>query len=140
MAGQDVLDTAGPDGTQPLDITRPSTIHSVPELRNAAREFARDNGVERLDEVALAISEACTNVVMHAYDVDEPEGWLHVTGRRDGSVVYLTVGDHGHGMRGRKRSSGLGLGLAIMSACTNRLRIRETRTGTEVELGFEATG
>ena len=140
MAGQDVLPTPRTGEAGPLDITLPSAIESVPELRAAAREFARANGVAVPDDVALAVSEACTNVVMHAYDDEDADGWLHLTGRLDGELLYLTVGDRGHGMRSRRRSSGLGLGLAIMSAASKRLRIREATTGTEVELGFEIAG
>jgi serine/threonine-protein kinase RsbW len=140
MAGQDVAPTTQIDGAEPLDITLPSVIDSVAELRAAAREYARANGVLLLDDVALAVSEACTNVVMHAYDDEDPDGWLQLTGRRDGDLVCVTVCDHGHGMRNRRRSSGLGLGLTIMSAASDRVRIREATTGTEVELGFEVAG
>jgi serine/threonine-protein kinase RsbW len=140
MPGQDVGPTTQTDGAGLLDITLPSVIDSVPELRAAAREYARANGVGLLDDVALAISEACTNVVMHAYDDEDPDGWLQLSGRRDGDLVCVTVRDHGHGMRSRRRSSGLGLGLTIMSAASDRVRIRESMTGTEVELGFAIAG
>lgn len=88
---------------------------------------------ERIDAI-LAVSEACTNVVRHAYPVGAP-GDVEVTGRvvlePERRRLAVMVRDRG---RWRPSDGGRGLGLQTMRACMERVVIRHDRDGTAVTL------
>ena len=94
---------------------------SVREARRAAVMFAREHDVpdEKLDLVALAVSEAATNVVLHAYrDRDEPGTFTLGLDIESGGLM-IDVCDDGLGMAPRSDSPGLGLGLPIIAEVTD---------------------
>ena len=94
---------------------------AVREARRAALEFARRHDVpeEKLDLVALAVSEATTNVVIHAYrDRDEPGTFTLGLDIGSGSLM-IDVCDDGIGPARRTDSPGLGLGLPIIAEVTD---------------------
>ena len=94
---------------------------SVGEARRAAVAFAREHDVpdEKLDLVALAVSEATTNVVVHAYrDRDEPGSFTLGLDMERGSLM-IDVCDDGLGPAPRTDSPGLGLGLPIIAEVTD---------------------
>lgn len=94
---------------------------SVREARRAAVLFAREHDVpdEKLDLVALAVSEAATNVVLHAYrDRDEPGTFTLGLDIESGGLM-IDVCDDGLGMAPRSDSPGLGLGLPIIAEVTD---------------------
>jgi anti-sigma regulatory factor (Ser/Thr protein kinase) len=88
---------------------------------------------DRVDAV-LAISEACTNAVQHAYPAGEP-GDVDVTGRLvvDENVrrIVVVVRDEG---RWRDRASGCGYGLTAVHECMADVRIRQDGDGTTVTM------
>ena len=97
---------------------------SVPRARAAVVALARAAGAspEAIDDVRLAVSEAVTNVVMHAY-VGGPPGPLHVTARIRGRRLEVDVRDEGGGLRARPDSPGLGVGLPLIAAVTESLKL-----------------
>lgn len=88
---------------------------------------------ERVDAV-LAISEACTNSVQHAYPIGEP-GDVDVTGRlvvdETTRRIIVVVRDEG---RWRTRAGGRGYGLATVRECMAEVRIRHDADGTVVTM------
>ncbi len=70
----------------------------------------------------LAVSEAVTNAVLHAYR-DRPAGEVHVEVHRDAAEVRITVADEGAGMRPRPDSPGLGLGLPLIARLSTSLEV-----------------
>jgi anti-sigma regulatory factor (Ser/Thr protein kinase) len=117
-----------------------------PEEIAAARHDVRDcvarNGAANPDAIALAVTEAITNAVVHAY-VDAPEpGEIEVIVQRlpDEGGLEILVCDEGLGMMPRTDSPGLGLGLPLVATLAERFEI-EARTGggTRVLMAF-ATG
>jgi anti-sigma regulatory factor (Ser/Thr protein kinase) len=101
----------------------PAVPESVGPLRRAARALAEQCGApDRVQsDVALAVSEACTNVVVHAYR-DQP-GVVALSGEaRDGEVRFV-VDDAGAGLTPRADSPGLGLGLPLIARLTNRFEV-----------------
>jgi anti-sigma regulatory factor (Ser/Thr protein kinase) len=91
--------------------------------------------------VLLAVSEAVTNAVMHAYlDADEP-GEVRVVTCLRGATVYVTVSDDGVGMMPRLDSPGLGVGLPFIADTADTLDIDSTEGGgTELRMSFRLAG
>jgi len=111
----------------------------VPRLRAAIRAFTRDH-CDHCDEteqtVALAVTEACSNVVRHAYP-DGP-GALWLTGRVDSDQFTVTVVDEGVGVDADTDRAGLGLGLPLMRELATTT-ITSNQHGTRVQLRFPRT-
>jgi anti-sigma regulatory factor (Ser/Thr protein kinase) len=113
---------------------------SVPVARRSVCRAIRAVGVEDavLERVQLAVTEACANVVVHAYRGWTEPGELDVDVMLQDSSVCVRVRDHGEGVRPRIDSPGLGLGLPLISALATSVDIRACdRAGTEVAMLFE---
>ena len=109
----------------PLHRALPAVPASVPVLRAAVAEFivAAGVGAPHVDAVKLAVSEAVTNAVMHAYvDDDEPGEVRVATCLREGEI-RVVVSDDGHGMMPRLDSPGLGVGLPFIADTADTLDI-----------------
>ena len=87
--------------------------------------------------VGLAVSEAATNAVVHAY-VDDGPGPIVITAwLLDAHHLRVVVTDEGRGMQPRTDSHGLGLGLPLMAQVAERLMIESApREGTEITMDF----
>jgi len=92
---------------------------------------------DRVDAV-LAISEACTNSVQHAYPIGEP-GDVDVTGRlvvdETTRRIVVVVRDEG---QWRSRPNGGGYGLTTVRECMADVRIRHDVDGTVVTMTSRA--
>jgi len=120
-------------------LTLPAVPASVARARHAAVALARALGApERVvADVALAVSEACTNVVEHAYRDAAAPGALHVDARATGDgLLEIVVADEGAGLRTRPGSAGLGMGLALMAAVATGLELGHDAGATRVRLTF----
>lgn len=109
----------------------------VPEVRRAAVDFARRNGVPDppLADLRLAVSEAVTNAVVHAFAGTEEKGTITVTvDVEPGQSVEVVVQDDGHGMARRDDSPGLGLGLPLIQRLADHVEVRRPRAGIGTEL------
>ena len=111
----------------------------VAGVRHLAVLFARANGVPvRLQEdLALAISEAVTNAVVHAFRYQEEPGTITVTvDVRAGEFMEVVVRDDGMGMSRRNDSAGLGLGLGLglIARVADQVEHRVPGEGTGFEL------
>ena len=106
---------------------------SVPRARTTVVELAAKAGVtgERLDAIRLAVSEAATNAVMHAYP-DGP-GDFGVRAAVVGGRLIARITDHGCGPDAPSRHPGLGYGLKLIAASTDSCAIqRPKHGGTEI--------
>ena len=120
--------------------TVPAVAESVAPLRHAVVDLATVAGAEdkvRTD-LALAVGEACANVVVHAYppgDVGPLIVHATIVGSRE---IVVTVVDQGQGMTPRPDSPGLGLGLPLIANLSDRLEIQEgpDGVGTQLEMVF----
>jgi anti-sigma regulatory factor (Ser/Thr protein kinase) len=123
-----------------LELTLPARAENVAVVRHALGGFGDALGLdaEALSDVKLAVTEACTNVVLHAYPDDE-EGDLAVTAtvEPDGSMA-IAVRDRGRGMTPRADSPGLGLGLPLIASLAEHIEVGSGPgdTTTEVRMVF----
>jgi serine/threonine-protein kinase RsbW len=126
------------------DLAIARSVPAIPEnvaaLRHAVTELARRAGAaERAQgDVALAVGEACGNVVQHAYPPGET-GPLIVEAYVDGREMHVTVTDIGRGIVPRPDSPGLGLGLPLMSTLARQVLIADgdSNRGTAVSMIFD---
>lgn len=102
-------------------------------------------GAVRLDEAILAdiktaVSEACNNVVVHAYGGDR--GPMEVYVCPDGHQLTVVVRDEGEGIQPRpvEPDAGMqGVGLSLIQALTKKVEFNGgVGEGTEVRMTFEA--
>jgi serine/threonine-protein kinase RsbW/stage II sporulation protein AB (anti-sigma F factor) len=119
------------------------TVHAaqVPAIRRAVQGVATAWGAdaETLTRIALAVTEAATNAVVHAYRRPRQAAErIYVRVHRDGAFLAVSIRDEGIGMGPRVDSPGLGLGLALMAHEAECCEIRAADGGgTEVLLLFE---
>ncbi len=109
----------------------------IPALRHTVADFARAAGFhgERLDAIRLAVSEAVTNVVLHAYS-DDP-GEVHVTARVVDDELWVLVSDDGRGPNATPIRPGLGWGLAFITDAADEFALVERAAGgTEARMVF----
>ena len=81
-----------------------------------------------LSDIGLAISEAVTNIVHHAYVGSEP-GEIRVAVHIGEHEIEVLVEDDGRGMRPRPDSPGLGLGLPLIASLAARFETHASRAG-----------
>lgn len=117
---------------------RAATPHSIAPLRRAMIEFAMRSGASerQLDDIAVAVSEALSNVVVHAYAGRDEPGVVTVDAWMSNQSLEVVVCDEGIGMLPRTDSPGLGLGLALIVRMTQRVALEETMPGVRVRMTF----
>ena len=122
--------------TIPFEATIPGTPLGVRALRREIAAIAADCGMDadRIADVRLAVTEAATNAVVHAYE--ETEGDLQVSAAvRDGELA-IVIGDTGRGLVPGRKSPGMGAGLSIIATVAERLRIVSHPDGTQIHMAF----
>jgi serine/threonine-protein kinase RsbW len=119
-----------------LEETFPGTAPGVGQLRRAVGRLAESCGMtpRDVDAARLAVSEAATNAVVHAYR-DRP-GDLRLEAHVEDGELLVVVADEGHGVMPRPDSPGMGLGLPIMAQVAKRFEIVSGSRGTEIHLAF----
>jgi anti-sigma regulatory factor (Ser/Thr protein kinase) len=120
----------------PFEARYPGTSQAVGVLRRDMAELAKDCGMdaEGIADVRLAVTEAATNAVVHAYA--EAEGELSVTAAMHDGELTIVIGDTGSGLVERQDSPGLGVGLALIAKVVERLKIVSHPGSTEIHLAF----
>jgi serine/threonine-protein kinase RsbW/stage II sporulation protein AB (anti-sigma F factor) len=103
---------------------------SVPALRGDVAAFVRAAGIgdPLLSAVKLAVSEAVTNAVVHAYVGSRP-GPVHVVAWFEQDCLLVEVSDDGGGMMPRLDSPGLGIGLPFIADTADSLDITSSSHG-----------
>ncbi len=127
--------TARPD----VELLLPAEPESVALARQMVRGIvdALDWGEESRTDISIAVTEACTNAVLHAYPDDgEGDYEVHAWARPDQLVV--AVRDHGGGIVPAVTSpaAGLGLGLPLMLAIGDEVTFTNDDGVTEVRMTF----
>jgi serine/threonine-protein kinase RsbW len=112
-----------------LNESHLATPEAVGPLRHRVGDYASAAGIqgEQLDGVRLAVSEAVTNVVLHAYR-DEP-GQVHVTARMVDDELWVLIADDGVGLSAPTLRPGLGWGLAFITEASDEFTLAERAGG-----------
>ncbi len=117
----------------------PAIPSSVTALRHEVADFVTAAGVGEavVTGVKLAVSEAVTNAVVHAYVNADRPGEVRVRACVDDDEVQITVSDDGCGMVPRLDSPGLGVGLPFIAHTADTLDIdHNDGGGTELRMSF----
>jgi serine/threonine-protein kinase RsbW len=123
-----------------LEIVLPARPENVAVVRHALGGFgdAYDVSDQALADIKLAVTEACTNVVVHAYP--DGEGPLGVSAWMRDERLTVVVHDEGRGMLPRPDSPGLGLGLPLIATLAESLELGTgSEDRTEVRMTFLLT-
>src|SRR3712207_2625889 len=125
-------------GSPDLVLTLPARAENVAVVRHAFGGLgdALDIDDQVLADVKLAVTEACTNVVVHAYP--DGEGPMEIAAAiRDGRLA-VAVRDEGRGMLPRPDSPGLGLGLPLIATLAESLELgRSEDDRTAIRMTFQ---
>jgi serine/threonine-protein kinase RsbW len=124
--------------TPDLELKLPARAENVAVVRHAFGGFAEALSVDEqtLADIKLAITEACTNVVIHAYDEDI-DGLLEVDASIDDRRLTVVIRDEGRGIVPRPDSPGLGLGLPLIATLAESLELgKDDSDRTEVRMTF----
>jgi serine/threonine-protein kinase RsbW len=116
---------------------QPDNVLLVRETLSGLAETVGVDGVD-LNDIRTAVTEACNNVVLHAYEGEE--GPLQVELYVNADSVEVVVRDNGTGIRPHIRSdeeAALGIGLSIIQALAPRVEFKDVEGGgTEVRMEF----
>jgi anti-sigma regulatory factor (Ser/Thr protein kinase) len=127
-----------------LRLVLPSRAENVALVRQAVHGVVDvlDLGRARLLDINAAVSEACNNVVVHAYQ--GKEGPMDVYLRIQPDQLEVIVTDQGVGIRPHKPAPDAevqGLGLSLIQSLTDRVEFAGgPREGTKVRMGFAFNG
>jgi anti-sigma regulatory factor (Ser/Thr protein kinase) len=124
-----------------LDLAnRPENVMLVRETLTGVADTVGLDAPD-LDDIRTAVTEACNNVVLHAYE--GKEGPLEVEIYTAGSSVEVFVRDHGIGLTRQTGDDAwiAGIGLPVIEALVQRVEFAETPGGgTEVRMEFATPG
>ena len=123
-----------------FDREFPAEPASIPTIRQAVVALALGSGAsaERRTDVAIAVSEAATNAVVHAYVETAEPGTVRVTAAVIEGELHVTITDQGRGMLPRSDSPGLGLGMPLISGLATSFEIADGdgSRGTVLRMSF----
>ena len=115
-----------------FDVRLPTDAKSVPLVRGLLREALRRLGVaeDGIEELVLALTEACSNVVQHAGEHEEYQVDVAI----DDRVCTISVIDQGTGFdedapRSPRSQLDGGRGLLLMRALVDRLAFVQDSDG-----------
>ena len=115
---------------QHLDVSWTAVPTNVPLARHAVMRHlsAAATPDPPLNDIGLAVSEAVTNVVHHAY-VDRPAGPMRVRVEIGSEQIEVSVEDDGSGMRPRADTPGVGLGMPLIATMSQRFDVQASAMG-----------
>jgi serine/threonine-protein kinase RsbW len=119
-------------------LTLPARPENVSVIRHVLGAFAEslDLPADLIADIRLAVTEACTNVVRHAYH-DGETGPIDVVIRPGQDRLELIVSDRGRGIGPSPDVDGPGLGLPLIAALADSLDIRPAPSrGSRLAMSF----
>jgi serine/threonine-protein kinase RsbW len=120
-----------------IRLTLPARAENVAVVRHVLGALAEalDLPSAVTEDMRLAVTEACTNVVRHAYAGGD--GTIDVVVRPKGGELELIVEDSGRGIGPSPDTAGPGLGLPLIAALADTLEIEHTASaGSRLVMSF----
>jgi serine/threonine-protein kinase RsbW len=126
-----------------LQIRLPAKAENVAVVRHALAGLAEEIGMDEagVADLKTVVTEACMNVVVHAYS--DGTGPLTVEAEPDSEGLTVTVSDNGAGISPQANSErdSLKLGLSLIAALSSSFRISGgLDRGTEVMMRLPLSG
>jgi serine/threonine-protein kinase RsbW len=120
-----------------LSLKLAAEPQNVRQARDEAASYAEALGLSssRVEDLKTIISEACSNIVRHAYPEDAKERPMEVEMDKVDDELTVTVRDSGTGIRPPTgtRPSSLRLGFILMGSLADFLQLRTGKgRGTEL--------
>jgi serine/threonine-protein kinase RsbW len=125
-----------------MELALSARAENIAIVRHALGGFGEAFSMpeDKLADIRLAVTEACANVVVHAYP-DGTNGPMEVLAGFDDGALTVLVRDWGHGIRPRPDSPGLGLGLSLIAALAETVQLGHgEEEHTEVRMTFSLDG
>ncbi len=128
-----------------VELILPATTRYLQVARLTVAGVASRAGLtlEQIDDIKLAVGEACTNAVEHAYSQESSPGPIHIRCGVQGDEFVVEVGDEGRGFNAARlevEAEGppppeSGLGFFLIRSCVDRLDIDSAPdAGTKVTM------
>lgn len=130
----------GDDIRVPVVLVAPAEHATLSVARQVATGIALAAGLsdDEVADVKVAVTEACTNAIRHAYP-DEAPGPLTLAAWVAAGRLMLSVRDRGVGLPGEGRNDGVG--LVTIAALAAEVAVRSLDgIGTEVVMAFDLAG
>jgi anti-sigma regulatory factor (Ser/Thr protein kinase) len=117
---------------------------ALPTVRRGVTDALQRHGVnsdELRADVSLALTEALTNAILHAYPDDDTVCTIAVTVEQTAKTIVISVTDTGVGVSEPSGTRGLGLGLRLIQQLTTTWSVSSTpTTGTTITMRFPIPG
>jgi serine/threonine-protein kinase RsbW len=126
----------------PVHLLLPAHARNIAVVRRALEAIAEELALPRrlVEDMRLAVTEACTNVVRHAYSDGEADhaSALRVALLPETQGMRVIVEDRGRGLASRPDLGGPGLGLPLIAALTSELEVSHGADdrGSRVTMSF----
>ena len=120
-------------------IALPARDKNLAVIRKAVTSHCQKIGIDEttIADLKTTISEACANVVMHAYEAPGKSGHLEVELLPGEAELTVVVRDFGDGVRPHRATHqpSLCIGLAIIGALSSNFSLlSKLGTGTQVRI------
>lgn len=130
-----------PSQMEELALCLQANADQVPVARRAVADFCERFGLPAplIDDVKLVVTEACTNVVLHAYDnasASASARTFEVRTRLEPGVLLVSVSDQGRGIGAPSTNRGLGLGLRLALQLAGGVQTRDGGGGLGTRLSM----
>ncbi len=113
-----------------VKLTLPARPENVSVIRHVLGAFAEALRLddELVEDLRLAVTEACTNVVRHAYPPDQT-GPVEISIQPLEEHVSVIVSDYGRGIGSSSDTTGPGLGLPLIAAIADVVDLQSVPGG-----------
>jgi serine/threonine-protein kinase RsbW len=126
----------------PVRLSLPAKARNIAVVRRALEAIAEELALPRrlVEDMRLAVTEACTNVVRHAYEGAEADdaSAMRVDLLPHAGGMRVVVEDRGRGLGPSPDASGPGLGLPLIAKLTTKLEVSHGAgdRGSRVAMSF----
>jgi serine/threonine-protein kinase RsbW len=119
-----------PVTTTDVKLTLPARPENVSVIRHVLGAFAEALRLpdDLVEDLRLAVTEACTNVVRHAYPPEVP-GQVEISIVPSEDQVSVVVADSGRGIGSSSDTTGPGLGLPLIAAIADEVELQPVPGG-----------